>query len=113
MKKTYLLMSMLLLTIALTSCSNDNDESRKVSFDPKYNISYYEEMPGVNEKLGYFYNNGHGNEFIDLEPQSSAPYSLLIVTRNQQGEEALNYLMENNGSVVLDKYLVVTTRYSP
>ena len=102
MKKVLLLMGVLLL--AFMGCSSDNEveitenevEATESDYDPTYEVSFYDQDPGTNMKLGYLV----GNEFLELIPQSQPPYVLLVQWSDEKGKKAIDNILEKYPDVM-------------
>ena len=107
MKKVTFLMVMLLAIGLSSACSSDDEVAGmdngsgfemmgEEDFDSVYQVKYYAQNPGLNIKQGYWTPNG----FIELFPQNTAPYSLLVWWNDEQGKKAIDYILEKNTDVM-------------
>ena len=102
------IMTSLLLSLGMFCACNSDDEVAGMGngsdfemmgeddSDSVYQVKYYTLVPGLNMKQGYWTPNG----FIELIPQSTAPYSLLVRWSDEQGKKAIDYILEKNSDVM-------------
>ena len=119
MKKVLFGMSMLLSLGMFCACSSDDDEmgtdsigdlktAETENYDPTFQVNYYTEVPGLNVKLGHW----SSTEFIELSPQSTPPYNLLVQWNDEQGKKAIDYILEKNSDVMtIDAYNESSNEY--
>ena len=109
MRKLTIAMGMLLTLGSFYACSRDDDmnsfgnggtllipEDGEEDFDSIYQITYYNQYPDLNIKQGYWIQNN----FLELIPQSTPPYSLLVWWNDEQGKKAIDYILEKNPDVM-------------
>ena len=107
MRKLTIVMSLLLSLGMFTACSNDDEVvgtgngsdfemMSEEDFDSVYQVKYYAHDPGLNMKQGYWTPDG----FIELFPQNTTPYSLLVWWNDEQGKKAIDYILEKNPDVM-------------
>ena len=107
MKKVTIMMSVLMAVGLFSACSSDDEVvgmgngsdfemKGEEDFDSVYQVKYYTQVPGLNMKQGYWTPDG----FIELFPQSTAPYSLLVWWNDEQGKKAIDYILEKNPDVM-------------
>ena len=107
MKKVTIMMSVLMAVGLFSACSSDDEVvgmgngsdfemKGEEDFDSVYHVKYYTQVPGLNMKQGYWTPDG----FIELFPQSTAPYSLLVWWNDEQGKKAIDYILEKNSDVM-------------
>lgn len=77
-------------------CSSDSDELAE--YDSDNEVSFYNKMPNVDEKLGYWYHD----KFIELVPQSGSPFRLLVVCLDEQGKTTLKSIAAEHDGIVFD-----------
>ena len=119
MKKVFVIMGILLLMSIFTNCSS-NDEIPDIdsgkglkmedaeSYDPVYQVKYYNQYPDLEIKQGYWTKEG----YIDLIPQNAPPYKLLVCWNSEQGKKAIDYVLENNQYVITkDAYIENNNEY--
>ena len=101
------MMSVLMAVGLFSACSSDDEVvgmgngsdfemKGEEDFDSVYQVKYYTQVPGLNMKQGYWTPDG----FIELFPQSTAPYSLLVWWNDEQGKKAIDYILEKNPDVM-------------
>lgn len=109
--------------LLLVGCKRDIIEPESVDAD--YNVIYYEKPPHNSETQGYLFLKSDGQiDFIDLEPISDAPYTLIVSITDKKGAEALDYVKSKEGSPIITiedltpgfpetnkTYKVVTSKY--
>jgi hypothetical protein len=83
------------IALILVGCSSD-DEVETTNYDSTYNVSYYNQDPGINTQQGYWYQE----KFIELIPQKEPPFTLLVKWDNEEGKKALDYIVGKNDGVV-------------
>lgn len=107
MRKLTITMSLLLSLGMIFACSSDDEVAgmsngsdfkvmNEEDFDSVYQVKYYAQDPGLNMKQGYWTPNG----FIELFPQSTPPYNLLVRWSDEQGKKAIDYILEKNSDVM-------------
>ena len=96
MKKNLLSMSILLLMFVECSSDDGNDVKEVWDFDPTFEVNYYNQPIGLDEKLGYWV----GDKFVEMVPQSKPPYTLLVRWNDSQGKEAIDYVLSKNDGVM-------------
>lgn len=107
MRKLTIMMSLLLSLGMFCACSSDDEVAgmgngsdfemmSEEDSDSIYQVKYYDQNPGLNIKQGYWTPDG----FIELFPQSTPPYSLLVWWNDEQGKKAIDYILEKNPDVM-------------
>ena len=87
MKRLFVKAGLVVLAMGLLmACSNDSEEE---SFNGN-----------ENEKEGYWNLSG----FVEMTPQSTPPYILLIKWDDEKGKEALEQYIAENHNIVLDRF---------
>ena len=76
-------------------CNGDIIEPESVDAD--HNITYYAQPPHNKESVGYLRSN---NEFVDLTPIGTAPYTLLISAADKKGQEAIDFIRQKEDSPI-------------
>ena len=118
MKKVTIMMSMLLAVGLFSACSNDDEVvgmgngsdfemMSEEDFDSVYQVKYYAQNPGLNMKQGHWTENG----FIELFPQNTPPYNLLVRWSDDQGKKAIDYILEKNPDVMTKEAYSETSEY--
>ena len=119
MKKVLLFGGMLLLLGLFSACSGDdevvgtdhgNDYGmwKTENYDSMYQVNYYRQNPSLNVRQGYWTPKG----FIELYPQSTPPYNLLVRWSDEQGKKAIDYILEKNQDVMTkDTYIETSNEY--
>ena len=150
MKKLVYLFGTLLLTAVLAACSseyiyddppeqpdshqmeeptdstgNTGDDnptlSEADSYDTNYEIKYYSEPPYAHIEQGYWYLENKEAKYVRLYPNTKAPYFLLVIPQGEEGKKALEYIANQENSVISEiyeasslyeeRYFVVATKY--
>ena len=126
MKKVFVILGILLSFGMFYACSSDDEvmgterssdfkTAEAENYDSTYQVNYYTEVPGLNVKQGYWSSIG----FIELFPQSTPPYNLLVQWNDEQGKKAIDYILENNSDVMTkdaynesnNEYRITSNRY--
>ena len=121
MRKLTIAMSMLLTLGSFCACSSDDGmngfgngvtllmpEDGEEDIDSIYQITYYNQYPDLNIKLGYWIQN----DFLELFPQSTPPYNLLVQWSDEQGKKVIDHILEENSKVMTkEDYTVTNNEY--
>lgn len=102
-----------------SGCGGDIVEPESVDAD--YSITYYAQPPHIKESVGYLLAS---NDYVDLSPIDSSPYTLLISVADKKGQEALDFIRQKENSPIksiqqvytglagnANMYRVVTDKY--
>lgn len=95
MKKSIIVWMGALLMLAFVGCSSD-EEVEATSYDATYQVSFYNQDPGLNTKQGHW----EGDVYIEFSPQSEPPYNLLVQWSDEKGKQAIDYVLEKNSDVM-------------
>ncbi len=82
------------MLLLFVGCSSDDESEVKepVSYDPTYEVKYYDQPVGLDEKQGYMLNG----KFVELIPQRKQPYILIVRWNDKQGKEAIDDVLKKN-----------------
>jgi hypothetical protein len=97
-KKNLLWISVFLLM--LSGCSRDDEVMETESYDPTFQVKYYNQDPNLNKRQGYWYQDS----FIEMIPQKKPPYLLMVKWDSDEGEKALDYIVGKDDGVVLNRF---------
>ena len=83
-------------------------EDGEEDIDSIYQITYYNQYPDLNIKQGYWIQN----DFLELFPQSTPPYNLLVQWSDEQGKKVIDHILEENSKVMTkEDYTVTNNEY--
>jgi len=99
----------ILLMLTLMGCGSDeevetsddevetsNDEVKATSYDATYQVSFYQQDPGLKIKQGHWVEE----KFIEFTPLSEPPYTLLVKWSDEKGKQAIDYVLEKNSDTM-------------
>ena len=119
MKKVLFVFGALLTLGLLCACSSDDEVAgtdhssdygmwETENYDSMYQVNYYSQNPGLDVKQGYWTPNG----FIELYPQSTTPYNLLVQWNDEQGKKVIDYILAKNQDMMTkDAYVETSNEY--
>ena len=116
MKKN-LFFSVLLLALGavFTSCDTHKDD---VVVQVEVDVSFFASLPYANNTQGYYYTENGVEKFFKLIPNAKAPFTLLVVLKNDEAKTALsamkeasNTVLENVQELSAGKYIVTSRVY--
>ena len=73
-----------------------NDEVKATSYDATYQVSFYQQDPGLKIKQGHWVEE----KFIEFTPLSEPPYTLLVKWSDEKGKQAIDYVLEKNSDTM-------------
>ena len=115
MKKVLFILGVLFSLGMFCACSSDDEVDgmgngsdfemiNGENLDSVYQVKYYSQDPGLRMKQGYWTQNG----FIELFPQSTPPYNLLVCWSDEQGKKVIDYILEKNSDVIIKEAYIET-----
>ena len=95
-KLSFFVVSLILVTGFIVSCDSDNEESSITPVSTHADVTFYSSLPYASETRGYW----NGDSFIRFHPNVTPPYSLMVVTHNDEGKAALKELADTEKTII-------------
>ena len=95
-KLSFFVVSLILVTGFIVSCDSDNEESSITPVSTHADVTFYSSLPYASETRGYW----NGDSFIRFHPKVTPPYSLMVVTHNDEGKAALKELADTEKAII-------------
>jgi hypothetical protein len=93
---SFFVVSLILVTGFIVSCDSDNEESSITPVSTHADVTFYSSLPYASETRGYW----NGDSFIRFHPKDTPPYSLMVVTHNDEGKAALKELADTEKTII-------------
>ena len=96
----FIVISLILATVFITGCDSDNEDNSKRQTNILADVTFFSSLPYTSETLGYW----SEDSFIRFYPKATPPFSLLVITRNNEGKAALKKIADAEETAIEQIY---------